>query len=160
VRVRPYSATDTSACAKVTRPNIILFFSTSMSAMELLGAGYCPTRRGLTLGPARAGPFWIKRGACLLHDLEEVGKRGKELYQKNHKDACVQVRPYSVTDTSACAKVTRPNIILFFSASMSAMELLGAGYCPTRRGWTLFPARARPFWIKRGACPLHDLEEV
>jgi hypothetical protein len=30
--------------------------------------------------------------------------------------------------------------------------------CPTRRGWTICPARARPSWIIRGACPLHNLE--
>jgi hypothetical protein len=30
--------------------------------------------------------------------------------------------------------------------------------CPTRHGWTICPARARPSWIIRGACPLHDHE--
>jgi hypothetical protein len=40
----------------------------------------------------------------------------------------------------------------------SAMELSSAEFCPTRRSWTFCPARARPFWIKRGACLLHDLE--
>jgi hypothetical protein len=29
-------------------------------------------------------------------------------------------------------------------------------FCPSRRGWGICPARARPSWIIRGACPLHD----
>jgi hypothetical protein len=40
------------------------------------------------------------------------------------------------------------------------MELWSKEYCPTRRGWTFCPARERPFWIIREACPLHALEEV
>jgi hypothetical protein len=34
------------------------------------------------------------------------------------------------------------------------LELLGVAH------GTLCPARARPSWIIRGACPLHDLKEV
>jgi hypothetical protein len=49
------------------------------SAMELSSEESCPTQRGWSFCPARAPPFLIKRGACPLHDLEEVGKRGKEL---------------------------------------------------------------------------------
>jgi hypothetical protein len=41
-----------------------------------------------------------------------------------------------------------------------ALELLGAAHGPTRRGWTSCPAQARPSWIIRGVCPLHDLMEV
>jgi hypothetical protein len=37
------------------------------------------------------------------------------------------------------------------------MELSGAALWPTWRGWTFCPARAHPFWIKRGVCPWHDL---
>jgi hypothetical protein len=40
------------------------------------------------------------------------------------------------------------------------LELLGAAHGPTRRGWTSCPARARPSWVMRGACPLHNLMEV
>jgi hypothetical protein len=40
----------------------------------------------------------------------------------------------------------------------SAVELSGAELSPTQRGWTFCPVRAHPFWIKREACPLHDLE--
>jgi hypothetical protein len=38
--------------------------------------------------------------------------------------------------------------------------MLGEGLCPNRHGWTFCPTRARPSWIIRGACPLHDLMEV
>jgi hypothetical protein len=31
------------------------------------------------------------------------------------------------------------------------------GFGPPGAGWTFCPARAHPFWIKRGVCPLHDL---
>jgi hypothetical protein len=44
--------------------------------------------------------------------------------------------------------------------SLCAKELLSVAHGPTRRGWTSCPAGARPFWIKREACPLHDLKEV
>jgi hypothetical protein len=37
------------------------------------------------------------------------------------------------------------------------MELSGAALWPTWRGWIFCSARAHPFWIKRGVCPLHDL---
>jgi hypothetical protein len=43
---------------------------------------------------------------------------------------------------------------------MCAKELLRSEFGPSRRGWTFCPARARPSWIIRGACRLHDLEEV
>jgi hypothetical protein len=46
--------------------------------MELSGAALWLTQRGWTFCPARAHPFWIKRGVCSLHDLEKVGKRGEE----------------------------------------------------------------------------------
>jgi hypothetical protein len=42
----------------------------------------------------------------------------------------------------------------------SAVELLGVAHGPTLSGWTLCPAQARSSWIIRGACPLHDFEEV
>jgi hypothetical protein len=41
-----------------------------------------------------------------------------------------------------------------------AKELPSAEVCPARRRWTFCPARARPSWIVRGACPLHDLMET
>jgi hypothetical protein len=53
-----------------------------------------------------------------------------------------------------------PLLYVFLPPFTSALELSGAGYCPNRRGWTHCPARARPSWIIRGACPLHDLKEV
>jgi hypothetical protein len=49
---------------------------------------------------------------------------------------------------------------LFTPPFLSALELSSAEVSRTRRGWTFCPARARPSWIIRGACPLHDLEEV
>jgi hypothetical protein len=71
----------------------------------------------------------------------------------------MRVRQQSATDTFVSETATMPNTG-FFLLFYSAMELSGAGFCSTWRGWTLCPARARPFWIKRGACPLHDLKKV
>jgi hypothetical protein len=45
--------------------------------LELLGLGLCPSRRGWGICPARARPSWIIRGACPLHDLTEVRKKGR-----------------------------------------------------------------------------------
>jgi hypothetical protein len=69
--------------------------------------------------------------------------------------------PHSATDTFASANDTRPNIVLFSSQIfLSVLRNCRVRGCPTRRGWTTCPARARPSWIIRGACPFHDLEEV
>jgi hypothetical protein len=46
------------------------------------------------------------------------------------------------------------------SSSNQCLELSGLGFRPSRRGWGVCPARVRPSWCMRGACPLHDLTEV
>jgi hypothetical protein len=83
---------------------------------------------------------------------------------KNPEEACMRVQQRSATDTLQVQHYTlrlRQTLRQTFSPTFHcAKELLGAGHWPTRRGWTFCPARAGPFWIKRGVCSLHDLEEV
>jgi hypothetical protein len=49
---------------------------------------------------------------------------------------------------------------LFYFLFLCALKLLGAAHGLTRRGWTSCPTRARPSWVMRGACLLHNLIEV
>jgi hypothetical protein len=64
------------------------------------------------------------------------------------------------TDTLTSANVIFSSKHFVNLLSISAKELLGVRLCPSRRSWTICPARARPSWTIRGACPLHDLMEV
>jgi hypothetical protein len=124
-------------------------------ALELLSAELCLTWRGWTFCPARARPSWIMRGACPLHDLKEVRKweenrRNIKKKQKKHLRVRRQLRERDETRLP----------LSLYPPFLSALELLSAEVSLTRRGWTFCPARARPSWIIRGACQLHDLEEV
>jgi hypothetical protein len=135
--------------------------------MELLSHEYCRTRRGWTYCPARARPSWIIRGACPLHDLNEVGTRGKRKEkQEEHRSATDTLRgaidlarPVKRRATDTFASATDTFFVRLFSPS-ECSELLSAELSLTQRSWTICPARAHPSWIRRGACPLHDLEEV
>jgi hypothetical protein len=81
-RMRPTCGTDQACYATRTRRRQQRrrhqIWQISHLLSEILAAR-------LDLQPAARGvfpagrPFWIKRGACPLHNLEEVGKRGKDL---------------------------------------------------------------------------------
>jgi hypothetical protein len=66
-------------------------------AMELSSEESCPTRRGWTFCPAQARPFWIKEGRARCTTSRRLGSEEKN-FQKT-KEACVQVRLHSATDT-------------------------------------------------------------
>jgi hypothetical protein len=137
--------------------------------MELLSHEYCRTRRGWTYCPARVRPSWIIRGACSLHDLDEVGTREKKKRkekQEEHQSATDTLRgdihlarPVKKHATDTFASATDTFFVRLFSPSVCS-ELLSAELSLTRRGWTICPARAPLSWIIREACPLHNLEEV
>jgi hypothetical protein len=63
------------------------------------------------------------------------------------------------TDTLTSANVIFSSKHFFTLLSISVWNCRERG-CPSRRGWTIYPARAPPSWIIRGACPLHNLMEV
>jgi hypothetical protein len=79
-----------------------------LCALGLLGAGYCPTRRGWTHCPARAGPSWIIRGACPLHNLMEVGNRGREKKRKDLDVTATTQRFDNVAPSRQPHKVSSP----------------------------------------------------
>jgi hypothetical protein len=131
---------------------LTLTFSPFTCAMELLRSELSQSRRGWTICPARARPSWIIRGACPLHDLKEVRKWEEKKKNKNRQHVRVQNTLATIL-ASAILPLLPPHLL-------RAKELPSVEICPTQRGWTFCPARARPSWIIRGACPLHDLMEV
>jgi hypothetical protein len=99
-------------------------------------------------------PFGLKEGrACcttpngLRREEERRQKKGEKTRKINECGTRVQMRE-------------RERHFAPLPPIPSAVGLLGVAHGPSRRGWTLCPARARPSCIIRGACPLHDLEEV
>jgi hypothetical protein len=105
----------------------------------------CPSRRGWTFCPARARPSWIIRGACPLHDLkkgwEAGGGKRLNIKCRSERERVITLCPTNPPTPLPCV-----------------MELSRSELCPSRHGWTFCPERARPSWIIRGACPLHDHE--
>jgi hypothetical protein len=120
----------------------------------MLSEELCLARRGRTFCPARARPSWIIRGACPLHDLDEVGTREKEKTRRTQKCDRHFARRHTPCECD------RHYFLPSFLSFPCALELLSVELCLTRRGWTFCLARARPSWIIRGACPLHDPEGV
>jgi hypothetical protein len=108
----------------------------------------------------------LKRGVPVARPQVgwEARKRTKEKQRKNPEEACMQVRQQSATDTMrvrhTLCKCDRHFARHFLSPFHSAVELSGAEFCPTQRGWIFCRERARPLWLKREACRLHILEEV
>jgi hypothetical protein len=131
----------------------------------------CRVRSLVPLGAAglsaqrRHVPFGLKRGVPVARPRGGWEAR-KRTFRKPKKHACkcgytVQQTLCGGTYTLQVQQTLSQALFFFlFSPFRSAMELSSEESCPTRHGWTICPARERPFWIIRGACPLHDLEEV
>jgi hypothetical protein len=99
-------------------------------------------------------PFGLKEGRASCTNSN--GLRSEEERRQEQGKILEQLLASATPECeSVSAKNTLPHPLIPY-----AMELSSAEFCPTRRGWTFCPAGARPFWIKRGECPLHDLEGV
>jgi hypothetical protein len=107
------SASAVPECNSVSATDTLPILSPPFpSAMELLGAALWPTWRGWTFCPARAHPFWIKRGVRLLHDLvSRLGSEDKKdkKNQNKHLQVCASAVPEC---DSVSAKDTLPTLSL------------------------------------------------
>jgi hypothetical protein len=95
-----------------------------------------------------------------LHDLMEVRRtEEKRIGKEKRKEYKLRVRPRVRQTLGHPIIITITAPVIYIPPSV-CLDLSGSGVCPSRRGWGICPVRARPSWIIRGTCPLHDLMEV
>jgi hypothetical protein len=133
------------------------------NVIELLGVRY--DRKLLTTPHVRSMLAAVRQRASVVVRLANHLPRGTYLRQLSYGLVMGKF-------AHALAAVAKPrldhedNTSVIWSRIQVAFKRHGqehhrrtSEFGPSQRGWTFCPARARPSWIIRGACPLHYLKK-